>query len=64
MMIADTLTDLMVRRAAADPDLPYFTLFGETVTYQQLWARSERYAGGLRKHGIDQGDTVCLIYPT
>ncbi|HVQ75191.1 MAG TPA: AMP-binding protein [Candidatus Binatia bacterium] len=64
MMTADTLTELMARRAAADPDLPYFTLFGETVTYGQLWARSERYAAGLRKHGIDQGDAVPLIYPT
>jgi acyl-CoA synthetase (AMP-forming)/AMP-acid ligase II len=64
MMTAGTLTELLARRAAADPDLPYFTLFGETVTYGRLWAQSERYAAGLRKHGIEQGDKVGLIYPS
>jgi fatty-acyl-CoA synthase len=64
MMRAGTLTELIGRRAAADPDLPYFTLFGETVTYRTLWRQSERYAAGLRKEGIEQGDRVCLVYPT
>ena len=64
MITAGTLTELMGRRAAADPDLPYFTLFGETVTYGRLWAQSERYAAGLRKHGIEAGDKLALIYPS
>jgi acyl-CoA synthetase (AMP-forming)/AMP-acid ligase II len=62
--IPATLTELMRGRAAQDPDLPYFHLFDETVTYGRLWRESARYAAGLRRAGIDRGDKVCLIYPT
>ena len=59
-----TLIDLMERRARNDPHWAYFTLFGHTVTYGQLWEMSHRYAGGLARAGIGQGDKVCLVYPT
>ena len=59
-----TLTELMGRQAQANPDGTYFTLFGQPVTYGQLWELSHRYAGGLAKAGITQGDKVCLVYPT
>ena len=59
-----TLTDLLGRRATADPDLPYFHLSDDTVTYGQLWKESARYAAGLTKFGVERGDKVCLIYPT
>jgi acyl-CoA synthetase (AMP-forming)/AMP-acid ligase II len=59
-----TLTDLMRRRAELSPDSQYFSLFGETVTYAQLWRQSGRYAAGLAKAGVAAGDKVCLIYPT
>ncbi len=59
-----TLVDLLGGRAAADPDWPYFTLYGATVTYGQVWRESARYAAGLRRAGVDRGDKVCLIYPT
>jgi acyl-CoA synthetase (AMP-forming)/AMP-acid ligase II len=62
--IPATLTELMGGRAAQDPDTPYFHLFDEAVTYGRLWRESARYAAGLRRAGIDQGDRVCLIYPT
>ncbi len=61
---ATTLTDMMRRRAALTPELQYFTLFGETVTYGRLWEQSARYAAGLAKAGVTAGDRVCLIYPT
>ena len=61
---ATTLVDLMGRRVSADPDTAYFHLYDETVTYGQLWHESARYAGGLRKAGVERGDKVCLIYPT
>lgn len=32
---------------------------GERVTYQQLWDRSARVAGGLRASGVRQGDRVA-----
>ena len=61
---ATTLTELMRRRAALTPDLPYFHLYGDTVTYGRFWAQSARYAAGLARAGVGAGDKVCLIYPT
>jgi acyl-CoA synthetase (AMP-forming)/AMP-acid ligase II len=61
---AETLTDLMRRRAAASPAAPYFRLYGETVTYGHLWAQSARYAASLARAGVRPDDKVALIYPT
>jgi acyl-CoA synthetase (AMP-forming)/AMP-acid ligase II len=61
---ATTLTELMRRRAALTPDLQYFHLYGETVTYGRVWAQSARYAAGLARAGVGVGDKICLIYPT
>ena len=60
----DTLTGLLGRRVATNPDTAYFHLYDEAVTYGRLWRESARYAAGLRRLGIDRGDKVCLIYPT
>jgi len=62
--IPSTLTEMLGRRATEDPDLPYFDLYDETVTYARLWKESARYAAGLAKFGVERGDKVCLIYPT
>jgi long-chain acyl-CoA synthetase len=35
-------------------------LGGDRVTYQQLWERSARVAGGLKKEGISRGDRVAI----
>jgi acyl-CoA synthetase (AMP-forming)/AMP-acid ligase II len=59
-----TLTEMMARRVASDPETDYFHLYGETVTYGRLWALSLRYAAGLARAGIGAGDKVCLVYPT
>jgi acyl-CoA synthetase (AMP-forming)/AMP-acid ligase II len=59
-----TLTELVGRRAAEEPDLPYFDVYDETVTYGRLWKESARYAAGLAKFGVARGDRVSLIYPT
>jgi acyl-CoA synthetase (AMP-forming)/AMP-acid ligase II len=59
-----TLTEIMARRAAADPDRQYFNVYGETVTYGAFWSRSLRYAAGFARAGIGAGDKVCLVYPT
>jgi acyl-CoA synthetase (AMP-forming)/AMP-acid ligase II len=61
---ATTLTETMRRRAALSPDLPYFHLYGETVTYGHLWRQSARYKAALARAGVAVGDRVCLIYPT
>jgi acyl-CoA synthetase (AMP-forming)/AMP-acid ligase II len=59
-----TLTELIARRAASDPDAQYFNVYGETVTYGRVWEQSLRYAAGLAGAGVGAGDKVCLIYPT
>jgi acyl-CoA synthetase (AMP-forming)/AMP-acid ligase II len=61
---ATTLTELLRRRAAVSVDLPYFHLYGETVSYGRLWAQSARYAAALARAGVRQGDAVALVYPT
>jgi acyl-CoA synthetase (AMP-forming)/AMP-acid ligase II len=61
---AATLPEVMRRRAALSPDTPYFDLYGDTVTYGRLWAETGRYAVGLARAGVGQGDKVALIYPT
>jgi acyl-CoA synthetase (AMP-forming)/AMP-acid ligase II len=61
---AATLTDVMARRAALTPDAQYFQVYGDTVTYERMWAQSARYAGGLAQAGVKPGDRVALIYPT
>ena len=38
-------------------------LGGERVSYQQLWDRSARVAGGLRAAGIRKGDRVAIRLP-
>ena len=60
----DTLTGLLGRRVATNPDIAYFHLYDEAVTYGRLWRESARYAAGLRRFGVDRGDKVSLIYPT
>jgi fatty-acyl-CoA synthase len=61
---APTLGEMLRRRAAISPDVQYFNLFDETVTYRRLWAQSGRFAAGLARAGVRAGDKVCLIYPT
>jgi acyl-CoA synthetase (AMP-forming)/AMP-acid ligase II len=36
---------------------------GERVTYDELWERAARVAGGLRGEGVDRGDRVALRLP-
>jgi acyl-CoA synthetase (AMP-forming)/AMP-acid ligase II len=59
-----TLSDLVARRAAAEPAGVYFTLFGVPLTAERLHATSLRYAGALRARGIGPGDKVVIVLPT
>ena len=36
---------------------------GERISYQQLWDRAARVAGGLREAGINPGDRVAIRLP-
>jgi acyl-CoA synthetase (AMP-forming)/AMP-acid ligase II len=62
--LPETLIELMGWRARTSADWTYFTLFGQEVSYGQLWRSSLGYAGGLARAGIRQGDKVCLVFPT
>ena len=59
-----TLSDLVARRAAAEPDGVYFTLFGSPLTAGRLHATSLRHAGALRERGLGPGDKVAIVLPT
>jgi acyl-CoA synthetase (AMP-forming)/AMP-acid ligase II len=61
---APTLPALIARRAAAEPDGVYLTLFGTPLTAARLHATTLRYAGGLRQRGLGPGDKVAIVLPT
>ena len=61
---AATLGEMMRRRAERSPNLQYFEVYDEAVTYRRLWEQSARYAAGLARAGVRAGDKVCLVYPT
>ncbi len=49
--------------AAATPDKPAIIMAGtgETMSYAELDARSNRYAHLFRSHGLQRGDTIALL---
>ena len=59
-----TLFDLVARRAAAEPEGVYFTLFDTPLTAARLHATALRYAGALRERGLGPGDKVAIVLPT
>jgi bile acid-coenzyme A ligase len=46
--------------AAAQPDAPAVTCEGQTITFAELHARSNRMARGLLAKGVKQGDFVTI----
>jgi acyl-CoA synthetase (AMP-forming)/AMP-acid ligase II len=61
---APTLPVLIQRRAEAEPEGIYFTLFGTPLSAARLHATTLRYAGALRDRGLGPGDKVAIILPT
>jgi acyl-CoA synthetase (AMP-forming)/AMP-acid ligase II len=59
-----TLSELVARRAAIEPEGVYLTLFGTPLTAARLHATTLRYAGALRERGLGPGDKVAIILPT
>ncbi|HKB00610.1 MAG TPA: condensation domain-containing protein, partial [Gemmataceae bacterium] len=58
----DCLPDAFARRATETPNAPAVVAGGRTVTYRQLYDRSNRLAQYLKARGIKPGDLVgvCL----
>src|SRR5262245_20844124 len=59
-----TLSELVARRAATEPEGVYFTLFGTPLTAGRLHTTTRRYASALRERGLGPGDKVAIILPT
>jgi len=59
-----SLVDMFRDAVAAQPEGEALVeLGGDRVSYQQLWDRSTRVAGGLRSLGIATGDRVAIHLP-
>ena len=55
---------LLESQVSARPDAEAVAeLGGHRLTYQQLWDRAARLAGGLRAAGVEWGDRVAVRYP-
>jgi acyl-CoA synthetase (AMP-forming)/AMP-acid ligase II len=62
--LPDTLIDLLRARVAEEPATEAVAeIGGGRVTYQELWDRAARVAGGLRAVGVGKGDRVAVRYP-
>lgn len=61
---AQNLLEMVALRAKLEPEIPYLHVYGQTVTYRQLWERSLTYAANLVHAGVSHGDRVCLLLPT
>ena len=59
-----SLVELLRASVERDPTAPAVVVVGgESLSYEQLWKRCARVAGGLRRLGIDRGDRVAIRLP-
>ena len=57
-----SLLDMFARWVAQTPDAEVVAeVGGERLTYQQLWDRAARVAGGLHDAGVRNGDRVAIL---
>jgi fatty-acyl-CoA synthase len=57
------LLDVIAERARTHGDAPALISDRETLTYQQLVARANRYARWALTQKLGKGETVCLLMP-
>lgn len=58
-----TLLDFLRQNAASWPDRPALFFKGATISYDDLEKLSDRFAAGLIRLGIEQGDRVAIALP-
>ncbi|WP_066167968.1 class I adenylate-forming enzyme family protein [Gordonia hydrophobica] len=62
--LPSSLIAMLAAHATRTPDAEALVeLGGDRLTYQHLWNRAARVAGGLRAGGLRRGDRVALRYP-
>jgi len=64
-----TLTEILIRRAAEDPNRPHIYLqdehgVEEIIRYGQLLDSARKVAAGLCGEGLNKGETVAIMLPT
>ena len=57
------LLDIIAERARTQGDTPALISERETLTYQELVARANRYARWALSQDLRKGETVCLMMP-
>lgn len=58
------LADLLGRRAAATPDKPFLVFSDREWSYSETAEHAWRFANGLRREGVREGDYVSVWIPT
>jgi long-chain acyl-CoA synthetase len=58
----DSLVHMLRASVERDPDADAVVeIGGERLTFQQLWDRAARVAGGLRAGGLERGDRAAIV---
>lgn len=61
--ISGSLVDIIDTAAREYPDAPALEFFGREMNYRQLHAQVRAVAEGLRRRGVEAGDTVAIVLP-
>ncbi|HYC59814.1 MAG TPA: AMP-binding protein [Thermoanaerobaculia bacterium] len=61
--MTDSLSDLLVERAASQPDAVAFVHEGQRLTYRELSDDAGALASGLFELGVHPGDRVAMLLP-
>ena len=58
-----TLSELLGKAVARDPDKVFLEISGQKLTYRRFQDLAARTAGMFQAMGLDRGDRVCLFLP-
>ena len=62
--LPDSLVHLLRASVDREPGAPaVIEVGGDRLTYQELWDRAARVAGGLRAAGLERGDRAAIVLP-
>jgi len=66
---AESVTEILRLRGIGEPARAHIHLYEEneqlrTITFGELYERASAVAGGLRRRGLERGQTVAIMLPT